>query len=464
MEAVLAEVAARVAGTGDPVRAVGFSSQGEAVVPVDAAGRALAGVPLGLDARGATAAAALAARLGADRVQQLTGQPCHRMFSVAKIAEGGPAWRSRDVAAYRTLADFVATRLGAPPAADWTGAARTGMLDVSRRDWSREVLAAVALDAPWLSPDRLSPLVAPGTDLGPLDAAVADRLGLSRCTLLVAGMHDQAASYVGAGGRPGEVSVYALGSSDCLAVGSTTRPGGLSGTGFATYPWRRDRWITLAGSAAGGLAVEWVAELVRAGGVEALVAEASPHPSPLLVLPYLAGSGTLDNDPDVRGSVLGLTLATTRAEVARAFLEASGFELGVLLEAFLTVGVVVGDLRAVGTGATSAVALGARADACGAPLTPAPGRSSARGAALLAAAALGDVDVDDLPPAPLGPPRCPVERTAAWYARQRRAYRALALTLRDFEHAHGPAATDGPPACPTPTPDHPAHRTDRTTP
>ncbi|SEP79191.1 FGGY-family carbohydrate kinase [Microlunatus flavus] len=449
-EAVLADVARRAAEAGDPVRAVGFSSQGEAVVPVDAAGRALAGVPLGLDARGARAAAALAARLGADRVQELTGQPSHRMFSVGKIAEGGPAWRTPAVVGYRTLADFVAGRLGAPPAVDWTGAARTGMFDVSARTWSGEVLGATALDAPWLEPGRLSPPVAPGTDLGPFHPGVADRLGLARSTRLVAGMHDQAASYVGAGGSPGAVSVYALGSSDCLAVGTTTRPQGLGGTGFATYPWREDRWLTLAGSATGGLAVEWCAELLRSADVEALVAEASASPSPVLVLPYLAGSGTLDNDPDVRGSVVGLTLATTRADVQRAFLEASGFELGVLLEAFLTVGVVAGDLRAVGTGATSPVALGARADAGGTALTPAPGRSSARGAALLAAAALGAVDLDHLPPPVLGEPRRPVPATAGWYARQRRAYRALALTLRSFEHEHGAVARQAPPCVPAP--------------
>jgi hypothetical protein len=41
-----------------------------------------------MDTRGEPAARAMSERVGAERVQQITGQPLHRMFSVYKIAQG----------------------------------------------------------------------------------------------------------------------------------------------------------------------------------------------------------------------------------------------------------------------------------------------------------------------------------------------------------------------------------------
>jgi xylulokinase len=198
----------------------------------------------------------------------------------------------------------------------------------------------------------------------------------------VAGAHDQAASFIGAGGRAGSVSTFALGSSDCLTVETPQRPTGIAGTGFATYPWRPARWLTLAGTAAGGWTLDWYVALTGVGDADALLSESSTEPPPVIVLPYLAGSGTLDNDPSGRGAVIGLTLDLSRAQLTRAFLEAAGYELASIVAAFTATGVPVGQIRAVGTGASDRVTLGIRASAAGLPLRPAIGNASARGAAL----------------------------------------------------------------------------------
>lgn len=254
-ESAVGEAATAAAAAGDPVAAIGFSSQGEAIIPIDSRGRALAPAPVAMDGRGDRAARAVAERMGPDRVQQITGQPLHRMFSIYKIAVGDQAWRPPRAVGYRTLADFIAVRWGATPAIDWTAAARTGMFDVDAKSWSGELINAVAAEAPWVAEVPMSEPVTPGTALGPVTTA-ADRLGVHPGTQLVAGLHDQAASFVGGGGRAGMVSTFALGSSDCLSVGTTQRPLGLTGTGFATYQWRPGDWLTLAGTAAGGWALD----------------------------------------------------------------------------------------------------------------------------------------------------------------------------------------------------------------
>ncbi|MFL6044050.1 MAG: L-fuculokinase [Propionibacteriaceae bacterium] len=431
-EALVSSVAAQAADRGDRVRAIAFSSQGEVVIPVDRHGRALSLAPVGMDARGEPAVQAMAQRLGADRVQQITGQPLNRMFSVYKIAEGDAAWRPPAASAYHALSDFVASRWGAAPAIDWTSAARTGLFDVNAASWSAEVIAAAAVDAPWLADVAFAECVVSGTVIGTVSAEVAERLGLPGATALVAGAHDQAASFIGAGGAAGSVSTFALGSSDCLTVETPQRPVGIADTGFATYPWQPARWLTLAGTAAGGWTLEWYATLTGVPDVNALLSESSAEPPPILVLPYLAGSGTLDNDPTGRGAVIGLTLDLSRPQLTRAFLEAAGYELGSIVAAFTAADVPVGQVRAVGTGAVSPVTLAIRASAAGVPLTPALGNASARGAALLAGAGIGMFDLDDLPPITLGATAQPDARTIDWYAQQRQTYRDLYRALKPF--------------------------------
>jgi xylulokinase len=442
-ESALAGVAAEARDAGDPVRAVAFSVLGEAVVPLDAHGRPAAPVAVSMDTRGDAAAARLESHRG--RFTQITGQPLHGMFSGFKIASGaGPhahAWR--DANAYRCMGDLLTERWTGAAVIDYSQAARTGLFDVTARTWSDEIIDALAVDAPWLQRDKL-PSVAPGgVAVGEIDDVAADRLGVDPGIPVVAGAHDQAAAYLGGGGVPGIRSTISFGSSDCVTVGTHARPTLSDGTGFASYPVDDHLWVTLAGTAAGGWALEWFAGVVgrSVGDVFDALSDAPPA---LLMLPYLAGSGTLDNDALGRGVVHGLTLETTLPQLARAVVEAAGFEFAKILAAFDEHGVAVGDLVVSGSGAANLVALQCRAEAAGVALTPSVPDASARGAALLAARGAG-IDAPGL--ARLDVPedrRCvPTAVHRDWYAAQRRAYGDLYASTRAIAHhlAAGPAAS-----------------------
>ncbi|GHF22930.1 FGGY-family carbohydrate kinase [Pseudolysinimonas yzui] len=437
-ESAIRQVIAHPAVLNDPVEAVSFSVQGEAVVPIDREGRALARSPVSMDRRGMQAASDLGDRLGRERVQVITGQPLHPMFSVYKIAAGGPGWSGDEVAGYRCLDGFLAERLGAGPVIDYSMAARTGAFDVTTRTWSEEIIAAVAGRAPWLTMASLPNPVPAGSPIGAISATAAERTGLAVGTVIVAGVHDQAASFLGAGGRAGDSSVFALGTSDCLTVATVARPAGLETTGFASYPLTDELWVTLAGTAAGGWALEWFADLVDQP-LEQLFAHPSETPPRLLVLPYFTGSGTLDNDTEARGVIAGLTLTTDHPQLARAFLEATGFELAKILAAFAAAGIPVGAVRAVGSGAANRIALDIRADAAGIDLSPVSGSAAARGAALIAGVGLGVYSgltaLPAVPDADQMTASAPDPRHRAWYDRQRAAFRELYLTLRPLHQS-----------------------------
>lgn len=425
----------------DPVRALTLSTLGEAVVPVDDSGRPIAAAAVSMDERGTIHAADLERSIGDGRFGELTGQPLHRMFSVFKIMAGGAGWE--DASAFRCAADLFAERWTGIAAIDASSAARTGLLDVAAGTWSSDLIDAASSYAPWIRRDRLSDVRNAGEIIGRVKASAAGRLGVATGTPLVAGAHDQAAAFVGAGGRAGQQSVISFGSSDCFTVGSRTRPHGLDGTGFATYRVGTDLWVTLAGTAAGGWALEWFAGILKRD-VADVFGDLLDAPPALLVLPYLAGSGTLDNDPDARGIIHGLRLDTGVPEIARAVVEAAGFEFHKISAALGAAGIRIGDVHVTGSGATNASALSARANAAGFPLTPAAPNASARGAAMLALTGLGE-DPDVLRPRTDTSTALPDPAHVEWYGRQRSAYIDLfPATISVAHHLASPPNGEGP--------------------
>ena len=107
-----------------------------------------------------------------------------------------------------------------------------------------------------------------------------------------------------------------------------------------------------------GASVEWFVREVLgesgAGGIARMTALAESSPpggGRLLYLPYLQGERTPVWDAMARGLFIGLTSATTRADMARAVLEGTAFALGQVIECLRSVlGKDVEEIRAAGGG------------------------------------------------------------------------------------------------------------------
>jgi xylulokinase len=320
--------------------------------------------------------------------------------------------------------------------------------DLATARWSAEILDQVGL-----AEKRLSRAVPSGQVVGRIDSDLADRLGLPRDLALVSGGHDQTCAALGAGVvRPG-LGVVSTGTAEVLAT-ALAEPA-LSRPMFDSfYPCYRhahpDLFFTFALNHGGGVLLKWFrdqfcaeeVEQARATGVSAyrLLDRRMPAgPTSLLVLPHLNGSGTPSCDLQSKGAIVGLTLATTRHDLAKALLEALCFELAINLDTMRGVGIAVDTLVAVGGGARSRLWLQLKADVLGRPIrTLRCADAACLGAALLAGTALGAyASLEDAAKATVRVDEefGPNPETRGTYTERWTLYRGLYPALRSLHHS-----------------------------
>ncbi len=142
-----------------------------------------------------------------------------------------------------------------------------------------------------------------------------------------------------------------------------------------------------------GAAVQWFRDGLKAVGaapeIDVLYGSASDD-SEVLFVPALTGLGAPHWQPEARGTIFGLTRATTVADLARATLEGIAFQVADLIDAInADLPQPLSDLRVDGGMARSEPFLQFQADLLGLPLrrspeteSTAPGRGPARGPGL----------------------------------------------------------------------------------
>jgi xylulokinase len=358
---------------------IGLSGQMHGLVCLDAEERVLRPAILWNDQRTGEQCAEIEARVGRERLVELTGNRALPGFTAPKLL-----WlRKHEPGTYARIAhvllpkDYVRLRLTGERAIDVADASGTLLLDVAGRRWSTEVLDALELDPAWLPRLLESPEVS-GTTAGGIPVA--------------AGAGDQAAGALGVGvDRPGPLSVV-LGTSGVVFAalpGYAHDPDGRAHAFCHAVP---GAWHAMGVmlSAAGSLA--WL-QGVLAAPYDELLDEAEGAPAGAegaLFAPYLAGERTPHADPNARAALVGLTLRHDRGAVVRSVLEGVAYGLRDSLELLQSLGMTADRGRISGGGARSELWTKIVASVLDLPLErTAVEEGSAYGAALLGGVACG---------------------------------------------------------------------------
>jgi glycerol kinase len=142
-----------------------------------------------------------------------------------------------------------------------------------------------------------------------------------------------------------------------------------------------------------GAAIQWLRDglgiIAQASDIEALAGSA-PHSGGVYLVPAFTGLGAPYWDPDARAALLGLTRATSRAEIARAALDSVAYQTYDLLDAMAADGLRPESLKVDGGMSQNNSLMQRLADVLGLTVRrPANPESTAFGAACLAGLGCG---------------------------------------------------------------------------
>ena len=377
------------------IAALGITNQRETTVIWDReTGKPIHNAIVWQDRRTADACAALRQQGHADMVARRTGLVLDPYFSATKIAwllDQVAGAREAAVAgklAFGTIDSFLLWRLtgGKVHATDATNAARTLLLDIRSGEWDKELCALFGV------PMAVLPQVRDCAS----DFGTTELFGGSIRILGVAG--DQQAATVGQGCfTPGMMkSTYGTG---CFALLNTGAEPVFSSNRLLTtiaYQLAGQRTYALEGAIfIAGAAVQWLRDALKviaaAPDVNALAAAADPAEAVYLV-PAFVGLGAPYWDANARGALYGLSRNSGVRELARAALEAVGYQTRDLLDAMRADWPAAADtvLRVDGGMAASDVTMQFVADILAAPVDrPVVMETTAVGVAYLAGLAAG---------------------------------------------------------------------------
>ena len=380
-----------IAAADGPIAAIGIANQRETTVLWErATGRPVHNAIVWQDRRTAELCERWRAAGLAEIVASRTGLIVDPYFSAAKIrwlldsVPGLLGRARRGEIAFGTIDSFLLWRLtgGQRHATDVTNAARTMLFDIRSLAWDPELL-----DAFGIPPALLPEVLDTDADFG---TAQQDLLGAA---IPIAGMvGDQQAAAIGqACFRPGMIkATYGTGAFALLNLGSAPAASRHRLLTTIAYRLGGQTAYALEGSIfVAGAAVRWLRDrlgaIASAPEVASLAMRADPRQR-LYLVPGFTGLGAPYWSPNARGGLIGLTAECGPAEIARAALEAVGYQTRDLVAAMAAdAGITIAALRVDGGMAASDWTMQFIADILPATVErPASVETTAWGAALMA--------------------------------------------------------------------------------
>jgi len=363
---------------------LGVSGQQHGFVPLDGEGRPIRPAKLWNDTSTIAETEELVAALGgsASCIEKL-GIGLAVGFTASKIL-----WlKRREPANYARLAtvllphNYLNFRLTGIAHMEYGDASGTGLMDIRRRVWQEEAVAAVD---PRLA-QRLPPLTHPRQSVGLMKKSVASPFGLEK-VLVAAGGGDNMMGAVGSGNVVPGVCTVSLGTSGTIYA-YFAEPFVDPAGEIAAFCDSTGGWLPLLCTMNVTNTTELYKSLMKIGNaeLEALAGQSPPGADGLLFLPFIEGE-RVPVLPSASGAFFGLTRRNFNASaMARAVMEGTIFNLGYGFGRMKAQGLVPREIRATGGGAQSRLWLQILADVLETPVvTLEEQEAAAYGAALQA--------------------------------------------------------------------------------
>ena len=378
---------------GASVAGIGCGGQMHGLVILDENDNVIRPAILWNDGRTAAQVDYLNNEVGKEKLSGMTANIAFAGFTAPKILwvwENEPENFAR-IAKIMLPKDYVNYILTGVHACDYSDASGMLLLDVEHKCWSRQMLEIVGV-----TEKQMPKLFESYHCIGTVKPDVAKLLGLGEHVVVAAGAGDNAAAAVGTGvvGEGGcNISLGTSGtvfiSSEKFGVDSTNAlhafahaDGGYHLMGCMLSAASCNKWL-----------MEDILQTTDYAAQQAAIREACLGENHTYFLPYLMGERSPINDTNARGTFIGMTMDTSRADLIQAVLEGVAFAIRDSVEVARSLGISITSSKICGGGAKSALWKRILANVLNIPLeSPESEQGPGMGGAMLAMVACGAYD------------------------------------------------------------------------
>lgn len=335
------------------VAGIGCGGQMHGLVVLDENDQVIRPAILWNDGRTAKQVEYLNNTVGMDRLSKWTANIAFAGFTAPKILwmqENEPDKFSR-IAKIMLPKDYINYILTGVHCCDYSDASGMLLLDVKNKCWSKDMLKLCGI-----CEAQMPKLYESYETVGTLLPDVAKALGLSENIKVVAGAGDNAAAAVGTGVVGEGGCNISLGTSGTVFISSKSFSP-LENNAIHNFAHADGGWHLMGCMLSAASCNKWLLEDIFGTGDHA--AEQAPITDEKLgenhvfFLPYLMGERSPINDTNARGTFIGMTMDTTRADMVQAVLEGVAFAIRDSFEVAKSLGLEITTSKICGGGAKS---------------------------------------------------------------------------------------------------------------
>lgn len=245
--------------------------------------------------------------------------------------------------------DYLAYKLSGVHCCDMSDASGMLLFDVKNRCWSKEMLEICGI-----AEEQMPKLFESYETVGTLKEELADVLQIPNTCKIVAGAGDNAAAAVGTGTVGDGRCNISLGTSGTIFISS--KEFGVDPNNALHAFAHADGNYHLMGCMLSAASCNkwWMDEIIGTKDYGKEQAEIDKlGENNVYFLPYLMGERSPHNNPNARGTFIGLTMDTTRADMTQAVLEGVAFAIRDSFEVAKSLGIKIERTKICGGGAKS---------------------------------------------------------------------------------------------------------------
>ena len=338
---------------GTDVAGIGCGGQMHGLVILDENDHVIRPAILWNDGRTAKQVDYLNNEIGKERLSELTANIAFAGFTAPKILwvkENEPE-NFNKIAKIMLPKDYINYVLTGVHSCDYSDASGMLLLDVQHKRWSREML-----DICGISENQMPKLFESYECIGTVKPEIATLLGLGENVKVAAGAGDNAAAAVGTGVVGEGGCNISLGTSGTVFISS--RSFGVDQNNALHAFAHADGGYHLMGCMLSAASCnKWLMDEIYQtsdyGAEQAPITQDKLGENHVYFLPYLMGERSPINDTNARGTFIGMTMDTTRADLTQAVLEGVAFAIRDSVEVARSLGITISSSKICGGGAKS---------------------------------------------------------------------------------------------------------------